>query len=359
MKGHNRKKNSHFTLTGPQLGIIAKKIRLKQPSSYTPFMYNSYAPSDAITLENGTIICIHKGILQSISQEGHINWYLQLEDEKQLPARLWTPLLSLQGNTFLFALKNEIRHYDSEGHILITIPLQESFCIDNYGSPLTLIYSADNAASKILISCPLGGLLIINVETMEIVTYPYGGYNVSAPALFSDESMAVSNLYQQGICRIDPQGTIIWHDPKIHADSPSIINQNDIAAFSSQLTNATYFYDKSGIQLYTYPQATRLGTDSLGNWIAVSEDSITKIAPDGKVVWKHALRKQNLWYRQSPFIDIDDCCYIFDGLELMGYNPQGKKFISLMVNSKKEPCIFPLENQIFGMLTDSLLLVIQ
>lgn len=310
--GGDRANRSLLSIPGPHAMPTWRKTSLSASHAIRP---PDKAPSGVIVMPDETLHVCHAGMLLAVTFDGTILWHLDLsslisEDEHRsasLPTALQTgeTLLLLPDSLLTVDRLGGIRRRD---YLIASDNSETSAHVDilpdNSGFSPNLTYS---------------GLPILSARTGEVYLFKKNrwqeigvyGYDVVTPAVYPDNSLAITGYAGRGFCRVSLDGEIQWTTHLEDADLLPTLNAEHIAAVGSLNDKHSAFFRSDGEQIGEYHHAAKFATYPDGGWIALSEQRLARLTLEGRELWGCEMcRGDTLTFVEQPLVDRDGFIFV-------------------------------------------------
>jgi hypothetical protein len=174
-------------------------------------------------------------------------------------------------------------------------------------SPVTLDDSgpSPNLAhdGRLIVASPFGDVLVL--EGRRLRSIGAFGYDVLPPAVYDDDTLAVSGYAGSGFVRVRLDGTYCFRTRMKDADLPASIDERGRAAVGSLNDGRSRFFSSAGRALGGTGAAAVFAAVPGGGWIAQSASALAALGPDGRPRWARRLapRMDVGWSTTPPIVD--------------------------------------------------------
>lgn len=180
------------------------------------------------------------------------------------------------------------------------------------------------------------------------------GYDVVPPAVYRDDSLAVSGYAGRGFCRVTLAGEVVWTTELAEADLLPSINSSQHAAVGSRNDRCSALYGASGATLGIHPCAAVFAEYPDGGWIAVSDCAVARIDSSANKIWWAEIATTLRWGVLGPIVDPEGMIYVQDGESLVALDADGTAKFSVWLGKSVGP-VFPVGAGRFAVVADGVL----
>jgi outer membrane protein assembly factor BamB len=318
-----------------------------------------------VLAEDGSLRLTHHGRLSRLSRDGKLAWTVDLStfeptvhsagpedsaaDSEAAAGRAFHHSLptALAGGRTLVTTGRMALVFDADGRLERSV--QVGGLDDSGPSPNV------SSAGEALLTTVSGELLLWHEDR----TRPVGefGYDLLPPALYADDSMAISGYEGAGFCRVRPTGEILWQTSLREADLMPTVSRAQLAAVGSLNQERSAFYAEDGQELGSYERPAVFAESLDGGWIALAWDSVARLTSAGKTIWRASVETEPDWGSHGPVVDGRGHVYVQDGEHLVGLDPDGTPAMRVRVGAGAGP-VFPVAPGVFGAIVGPELLLI-
>jgi len=162
------------------------------------------------------------------------------------------------------------------------------------------------------------------------------GYDIPPPAIYEDNSLAISGFYGTGFCRYRLDGQKIWSTQLWKVDLFPTINSKQFSAVGSLDWNRSFILSNDGQIIGTYKRASIFSEYLDGGWIALSEKYIARLTLEGKELWGHSIENEQTWDECQPIVDSLGQIFITNGRNLFCYDSDGNTVFNMQISQTEE-----------------------
>jgi outer membrane protein assembly factor BamB len=317
--GGDHANRSLLSIAGPHTTPAWHKISLSATHTTNPSEDN---PGGVIVMPDETLRVCHAGMLSAIKIDGTILWQLDLNNlisEHKRP-RPSLPVALQTGETLLL-LRDEFLIVDKQGKTR-TINFAEDYAPDDSGYSPNLTYNGQ------LILTDVMGDVLIHKDTgwQEIGVF---GYDIVPPAIYPDNSLAISGYAHMGFCRVSLDGEIQWQTQLKYADLLPTLNYDYIAAVGS-LDQGSAFFRSNGEQIGEYQYGSTFAVYPDGGWIALSKKRLARLTLEGQELWGCEVSADELLpFVEQPIVDKDGYIYVRQQTGFLCLDAHGNKIFEI------------------------------
>ena len=321
--GYDRRNSSKVPVAGPNTG----RVRLRIPLPQTNYSVSEdqprrpYPGSGIIVRSDSSLVVANDGILSCWTRGGGLLWSIELLEQGKPPVFHSAPMALADGSV-LVTLKESYVIVDKAGHIKEQIPANNG--MDDSGFSPNVTYSGSLISTSMF-----GDVSVRQSERWEEIGI--FGYDILPPAVYDDDSLAISGYAWSGLCRVDLKGDIAWQREHYTDLLPSL-NSHQVVAAGSLDDEKSIFVGPGGEKVGEYGAPAVFAEHSDNTWIALSKDRIARVASDGTVIWGRLLEESNgaNWSRTTqPIVDIVGRIYAAIGNAIACYDAQGSAVFTL------------------------------
>lgn len=263
----------------------------------------------AIVMPDETLRVCHAGMLIAVTLDGTILWQVDLGN------------LAREDDYWISSLPTALQ----TGETLLWQP-DKLLLVDRFGTVRTQSYllpsgnewaNADDSGFSPNLTH--NGFLILSAITGEVYLFKekdwqeigWYGYDIVAPAVYPDNSLAIAGYAGQGFCRVRLDGTIQWRTSLHDADLLPTLNQEHIAAVGSLNDHASAFFNADGEQVGGYHQTAKFAVYPDGGWVALSKQQLARLTFDGKELWAREIAPvDSFGWGEQPVVDKDGFIFV-------------------------------------------------
>jgi len=180
------------------------------------------------------------------------------------------------------------------------------------------------------------------------------GYDVVPPAVYRDDSLAISGYAGRGFCKVTLAGEVVWTTELAEADLLPSINSSQHAAVGSRNDRCSALYGASGATLGIHPCAAVFAEYPDGGWIAVSDCAVARIDSSANKIWWAEIATTLRWGVLGPIVDPEGMIYVQDGESLVALDADGTAKFSVWLGKSVGP-VFPVGAGRFAVVADGVL----
>lgn len=254
--GYDRRNRSHVEFEGGSNGEIALEVSL--PS------YNPHRVSGCVISDDGNLRVVCGGVLFSVSLSGKIFWSLEVKESGGKTANWYSIPVALKNGLCGVGLRHSVVIVDEAGKMIQQISVPDQ--LDDSGVSPNVSHHG-----QIIVSSLDGPVFSIhNNLVKEIGSF---GNDIVVPAIYGDDSLAVSGYSESGFCRVRLDGERVWKTDYFayhETDLAASINSQGITAVGSRNDGVSLFYSNGGELLGRYRGGSIFAEFSQYEWIALS-----------------------------------------------------------------------------------------
>jgi len=318
--GFDRGNRSHVPIPGPEKGEIVLEVTLprlrrkKKPSRYR---------GGCVISDDATLRVIFDCILSAITVQGELLWSRELKETDGKRCHYCSLPVALQAGQSLVTLQHTIIIVDPQGNILEHIRIHGP--LDDSGPSPNITYD-----HHLIVTCIMGEVLCLQDHHLsEIGCF---GYDILPPAIYDDDSLAISGYYGTGFCRVRQDGQKVWTTELHEADLLPTINRQQISAVGSRNDNVSAFVSSDGVIIGKYERASIFAEYSATEWIALSHDYVAKLSIEGNEIWGYPLQVESNWRNCQPIVDGVGHIYISTKNSILCLNAQGNELFAVALS---------------------------
>ncbi|MFT6928222.1 MAG: hypothetical protein ACJAZP_003872 [Psychromonas sp.] len=323
--GCDRANRSHVGIPGPDHGNILFEVQLPHNQSEIDY----HERGGCVVTDTMTLRVAYDRFLSSITLTGEILWSVELPDI------LHAFPVALQGGSCLVSLGNTICVYSDSGDCVFQHDIEEQ--LDDSGVSPNLTDTGD-----LILGCTDG--LVFCLDAMEVKEVVDFGYDILPPAIYPDNSLAISGYHGVGFCRVRLSGQKVWTTDFKCADLLPTINRQNVSAVGSLDDEKSAFFSADGDLLGTYPRAAIFAEYSSQAWIARSHKYLAKLTASGQECWGYKLHDDSNWGHCQPIVDSQGRIYVVDDDKLLCFSGDGQIVFATDIQGSYWgglSCIFP------------------
>ncbi|HVU66366.1 MAG TPA: hypothetical protein VHD63_04525 [Ktedonobacteraceae bacterium] len=249
------------------------------------------SPGGAIVASDEILRVVHAGVLSAIRLDGALLWQLDLA---RFVPRKWRwegfcslPIALSNGETLIY-LPNALLIVNHTGQAR---QLRHLFAFEQSQKPIAdgLSLSDPETSPNLTYS----GWLLSSNACGEVYVFKTNhwqkcgsyGYDITMPAVYQDDSLAIAGYYNSGFCRVNLDGSLRWRTNLNEADLIPTLNYDEVAAVGALNTGCSAFFAPDGQQIGEYPYPATFAVYPDGGWIARSKQRLARLTPAGQEIW--------------------------------------------------------------------------
>jgi hypothetical protein len=309
--GGDRANRSLLSIAGPHTSPRWRTIALPTPVDPPRRTYDG-----VVILPDDTLRVCYAGRLTALTVEGEILWQIDLCGLSGRD-RSWVASLPTVLQT------EETLLFQPDGLLLV----------DNLGNPRKwpYVFSVDDFGGSPNLTCDghpvltcIAGEVALRRSEHEWQELGVFGYDIVTPAVYPDNSLAISGYAGKGFCRVGADGKIHWRTSLKYADLPPTLNQDWIAAVGSLNERCSAFFTPDGERIGVYSEAALFSVTPDGGWVAVSKQRLARLSVMGKEIWSCSLSPGEKWSQiQPPLVDKDGFLFVRHQEGFLCFDPHG------------------------------------
>jgi len=185
------------------------------------------------------------------------------------------------------------------------------------------------------------------------------GYDVVPIAVYADGTYGLSGYAGTGYTRVTRDGASVWRSDLRHADLLPTVSRAQHAAVGSINERCSALFDPDGARVATYDAAAVFAEAPDGDWIALAQTSLARLAPDGTVRWRRPRPQRGSlrWGAVQPLVDPHGTIYVTDDRSIASYDQGGEQLDACELGAPPGP-LFPIaEGRLATVVDDDLVVV--
>lgn len=315
--GCDRGNRSHASIAGPQYGAIALEVKLPRPRRKTTFR----SQGGCVITERGILLVMLNGVLSAVTLNGKILWSYHLKEKNGKLSTYCSLPVALHSGQSLITLGESVLLIDQQGNRLEQIRVDES--LDDSGPSPNITNS-----HHLILTSVTGQVSCFNANHLSEIGH--FGFDILPPAVYDDDSLAISGYGNTGFCRVRLDGQKVWVTDLLNADQLPTVNCQQVAAVGSINDGSSAFVSPEGVIIGSYRRASVFAEYSRTEWIALSEVNLAKLTLEGEQIWERPIQpRQSIRGVCQPIVDEAGCIFVSDGNDLLSLDTCGHLIFSV------------------------------
>ncbi len=324
--------------SGPRCGTLERRASLPRRHPGEPRGFSA-----AVVAHDGSLRVTFDHQLIALSPLLETMWRVELPTRRINS----TPTCLASGET-LVAVDDGFRLHDARGELSGWIPCEG---MDDSGPSPTITHSGSLVASS-----PAHASRLLVAGFWKSLSSVHG-YDVPPPAVFDDDTLALSCYAGSGYCRVAVDDRVVWRAEFEQADLLPTINREQQSAVGSLNDHVSRIFDPDGVLVGVYPRASVFSEYRDGGWIALSDGEIARLTATGEPVWQREVDARRGWGTQA-LVDRDGVVFAPTQGGVTAFTPDGALSFSTRLWGDRPRALTPISEGELVLLSDDAVLVI-